>query len=74
MALVDLVFTRTTSVVETGHVQVEVDDPEDMHTIFQKANDLQFTKLLITDRVYDRDEEEWDFDIVVEEGNYDEVS
>lgn len=66
MALVDLVYTRTVQVVETGHVQVETDDPDDMHKVFKKANDLKFVKHLVTDRVYDRDDDEWDFDIIVD--------
>lgn len=72
MAIVDLVFTRTSTVVETGHVQIEVDDPDNMNKVFGAAERKEFKQYLVAERDYDPEDDDWDFEIV--EKDNDEVS
>jgi hypothetical protein len=69
MARVELVFTRVVQVVETGVVEVEVDDPENMRKVFGAAERKKFKKLLVMEREYNIEDDEWDFELVEDEND-----
>jgi hypothetical protein len=65
MVLVNLVFTRQATVVETGGCSVKVENPEDWDEIQAKIDAQDFHEFLITSREYD--EEDWDFEELPDE-------
>lgn len=74
MTRVGLVFTREVTVIETGYVEVEVDDPDNMNKVFGAAERKEFKKFLVAERDYNPEDDTWDFEIAPEAENDDEVA
>lgn len=74
MPRVYLEFTRKAPVTEKGAVAVEVDGTESLHQIYKKALSQNFKEFLINTRVYDEKQMEWEFEVIKDEDEDDQIA
>jgi hypothetical protein len=65
-------FVRRGTVVMTGGAEIEVDDPDDYSTIYEKGYRKEFLSFLPTEITYDN--EEWEFSPLFEEPKDDSLA
>lgn len=70
MPRVYLEFQRKAQVFERGAVAVEVDGTESPRDIYKKALTKNFREFLISERVYDEEKMEWEFELMPDEGEF----